>query len=408
MKIKYVIYPLLAIVLFDDLIYLYTNIRVFGKIASIALLLFILFHFISKKYFSISIIKAGSIFIIFIFFNLLMHIIFNIDSFSIVSFIYETYKLGIFFSLFILILLNKSDSISIIHFVLKLLSIFIVLNFIVLVFQHLFGADVIKYIGINSSAMDFQTSRNRPSGLTTGANIIGVASLFIFIILNYFLIEKEKFEFSLKQLKNIEFIRYITVFTIVLSTSKNALLLLLLYPLFIGKIKKKYFIVIILMLITTVYTVYSYNIYGINDKLLMYEYVINNYDSFDSKLIEHRALSILEGFSMFVNNFPLGSGFGTWGDYSSSLNNNIDDVNCMSDSYFIHLLVEQGVFVILYFTLLFLLLRKHVLGIYMFISLFIVFIPTMGFGSSTFPYIFSFFIFLMHFKNKNHSLKISK
>jgi hypothetical protein len=407
MKIKYIIYTFLFVILFDDMIALYTGITISGKLSGIFLTIFIVMFFLQKKSFPTIFIKYISIFLIIILVNLFFQLLFNNNSFSLISFIYEVYKLGIFFTMFSLFFLNKKDSLNIVHFTVKLFGIFIVVNLIVLVFQSIFGAGVIHYLGINSSTLGFQIERNRPTGLTTGANIVGVASLFIFIIYNYLLSERIKFELSSKDIKYIKKMLFLSIFVIILSTSKQSLLLLLVYPLYIkSKLNLKMLLYLFLPL-SILYFLYEENFYGIKDKLLMYSYFINNINSIDNSLLEHRALSIMEGINIFISNFPLGSGLGTWGDYSAALNNNLYKVNHMSDSYLIHLLVEQGFLLILYIWLLFTVVKSNKIGKYMFLSLLFVFLPTMGFASSTFPYLFSYFVFLVNFNNKEENRNVT-
>lgn len=389
----------MSIILFDDLLHLYTGISIFGKISAIFLSIIVSIYYIVRNKFSKIIFNNIILFLFIILLNFIINYLYFKNTFYITSFIFEVYKLGIFFSLFILILLNKKDSLTVVHYSINLFAIFIIINLLVLILQHLFGANITKYIGISSSAMDFQIERNRPSGITTGANIIGVSSLFIMIFFYYIKTNYIAFILSQKQRIICNWIFIASALNVILSTSKNALLLLIIFPFFIKKINLRLILILITIPLFIFIFLLEYNIYGLKDKLLMYQYVVNNYDSFNSSLVEHRALSILNGFHIFSQNFPFGTGLGSWGDYSSSFNPYIIDKNIMSDSYFIHLLVEQGFLIFLYFALLFKTLNFDKIGYFTFLSLIIIFLPTMGFGASTFPYIFSYLLFIFNLKN---------
>ena len=112
----------------------------------------------------------------------------------------------------------------------------------------------------------------------------------------------------------------------------------------------------------------------------------------------------------FINaDYIFGTGLGTWGDFSSVFNNssielsyNIPDSK-MADSYFAHLLMEQGILILLYYYLIY-----RVFTIYSpfaetwiyYISFLIMFLTTMGLSSSGIPFVFLYTIMLINYYKK--------
>jgi hypothetical protein len=313
------------------------------------------------------------------------------------SFLYEVYKLSTPFVLLAMLFMDDRLFRKTVISIFCLFSFFIVINFVVIVLQHVFGASIIKFIGMN---LTYQFGNNRPTGLTTSANTIGDAAVFIFI---FFLIVKENIkELDMeKSEKLVKIVIILSSFVILLSTSKHAVLIFLVYFIIKNKFEKKKMVQYFLLICLIGSVMILLNIMGIRDKLEMYYYFIASFKSLDTSRVELRLLSVFDGVKIIINHFPFGTGLGTWGDFSQSFNNNAQFWglrNKMSDIYLIHLLVEQGIFIVFYAGIIvYTLYKKGVLGNYLLVAILLASFFTMGFSSSIFPYIFSLCVVLLEY-----------
>ncbi len=390
-------------ILMDDYISNVLKIPLLGKAASMAVFfLSIILFFIYKKHeINKKLLLTFTYFAIYIVSIFLLNSVFaNYRYFYLPSFLYETYKLATPFILLTMLVFDDILTKKIIVLMLHLFFIFIAVNLFVIVLQHLFGASIVKYIGMQ---LTFQFRNNRPTGITSSANIIGDVAVFIFAM---FLILKEKIK-TLQLEKYTYIIKagvWLSAMTIILSTSKHALLIFLVFFIVRSKLNLKKASIFVVVLFLVIVLMFTFDIMDIRKKFEMYYYFITNFNSLDTAKVEIRLKSVFNGVKIMSHHFPFGTGLGTWGDFSQSFNSNAHFWglrNKMSDTYIIHLMVEHGIFLLFYMGIIVItLFRKNIYAQYLLIAIFLMSFFTMGFSSSTFPYVFSFCIVLLEYIDK--------
>ena len=158
-------------ILMDDYISNVLKIPLLGKAASMAVFfLSIILFFIYKKHeINKKLLLTFTYFAIYIVSIFLLNSVFaNYRYFYLPSFLYETYKLATPFILLTMLVFDDILMKKIIVLMLHLFFIFIAVNLFVIVLQHLFGASIVKYIGMQ---LRFQFRNNRPTGITSSANV---------------------------------------------------------------------------------------------------------------------------------------------------------------------------------------------------------------------------------------------
>ncbi len=389
-----------SFILFDDYLSNVTRVSFFGKAASMAFFFIsIMTFFIYKKYsLNKKLFNTFALFICYVVLILIFNsFMINYKFFYFPSFLYEVYKLSTPFIMLTMLFFDDKLLKKIVILLIYLFFFFVSINLFVIVLQHVFGANIVKFIGMN---LAFQFRNNRPSGLTTSANTIGDTAVFIFV---FFLILKE----NIKEIAIEKYERLIRIgaalssLVIIFSTSKHAILIFFVYFIIKNKFDKKKMAQYFLLICLIGSVMILLNIMGIRDKLEMYYYFIASFKSLDISRVELRLLSIFDGVKIFINHFPFGTGLGTWGDFSQSFNNNAQFWglrNKMSDIYLIHLLVEQGIFIVFYAGIIvYTLYKKGVLGNYLLVAILLASFFTMGFSSSIFPHIFSLCVVLLEY-----------
>ncbi|MEA2018831.1 MAG: hypothetical protein U9N59_10325 [Campylobacterota bacterium] len=223
--------------------------------------------------------------------------------------------------------------------------------------------------------------------------------------------------------KKAKYLFYISAITIIISTSKHAIGILLLFivikyykNIFKINIKFLFLSVVFLGLITTAYLK---NEKDLQAKSTQIDYFLSNTDVLlnlgSSGAVDHRFQSIAIGLHFFFENFPAGTGLGTWGDASSKFNSkqiiNEQYYTPMSDTALFHLLVEQGIWLFVYFLLLlfpFFFIDKTnkfyflLLMTFYFLTLSV----TMGLSSSVWPYLFSYLYARIFYSKDIKKLKV--
>lgn len=305
------------------------------------------------------------------------------------------------------------------NFIKGIMVIFLIYTFLslmVVILQYLLGPIMFPQFVLTSKTgltyiELFDTKIPRPIGLAVTSNTLADSSLLILI---FSLVIKKYYIYFHKiiSLRNIKYLIYGSILIVVLSSSKHALVILFFIIPFIKKFKLKHFIFFSFSFLAAYSIFYTYNIYGFYSKINMYKdfiTIVTDYpDEFEqlSGRIEIRAKNIYYGFQMILKNFPFGLGMGTWGDFSSTFNPNVlasdiylGDIKYtkMSDIYLMHLIVEQGIFVIFFMYSLFKLSHFDRMGDYLFFSLLMVMLVTMGFSDNILPFIASLNLFLLNF-----------
>lgn len=299
----------------------------------------------------------------------------DLGYFYLPSYVYELYKLSYIFFFFPIMALFRYGKID---FVIRSLLFFIQLNLLVLILQYIWGVDILKYIGISYDLSHF-ASRNRPTGLTHNANVIGVLALFVFIFS------------TLDNMANYEKIcklKWFSCIVVILSSSKVSILCLLLYT-FFASVSLRTFFYYISTLSSIIFTFVYFDFYGVVIKFGNYiGFILNVFNSVEvsSGQVEGRLWGWYIAFKLFLQN-PLGYGFGVWGDFSSRFNPNTDSFALYeehSDSALSHLIVEQGVFVALYLLSVYYIVPKAKNAFLFFGVVVILFVTNYGFSQSLF------------------------
>lgn len=353
--------------------------------------------------------KPVFVYLLFIFFNIINSLIFRNNIFDFKSFTYELYKLSVFFFMIPFALLDSKIVLKSVKILVNTLTLFLLLNLIVIFFQQIFGPEIVTKIGIRGETFLGSFKQNHITGLFPGKNINGSINILLFIITLIYSTYKNIFiEYKIYISKyNLYLLQLVSILGIILSESKNTFLAFLLLVGVYIKIKTRYKLTILLsVFILLLIYMYSNDIFLIRSKADGYIKLVENYDIFiqnlslSERFIEARAVGLLKGILTISNNLPFGTGLGTWGDTSSLLNNySINYLNyyiSSSDSYLIHIMVEQGISCILYFYTVYLLTKNHnKLGQSIFITFFIFLIATMGPSVAITPLFFSFIFSLL-------------
>jgi hypothetical protein len=279
-----------------------------------------------------------------------------------------------------------------------LLGLLMGINLCIIATQYLVSPYIITYLGFSAEQLTHSSKTGRWVGLFEGINTLADSALLLYLLNEYV------------RPKIYGILRIIFGLTVLVSTSKHAIIILALFTLFFNLNSHRYFsvnknglikyILVAILASTILAAGYYFNKPAVDSKLYQYTYFMHNIDDIslaDATHIEKRALNAGIGLSITHEN-PFGTGLGTWGDASSTHNRHdyqFDKVE-LSDSNFIHLLVEQGVFVIFYYMLLYSAYfqakrngnSSHFNALMLII--FLVSVVTMGLSSGGWPLLFAY------------------
>ncbi|WP_230849611.1 hypothetical protein, partial [Vibrio harveyi] len=346
--------------------------------------------YIVKKY------VLFSFFLFFVLINcvLINALLLNYDYFYIPSFIYELYKIGTVFFILPMYFLFRYNNVD---FIIRSLNIFMVINAFVLIAQYLFGVDIINNLGI-SYDLSHYAERNRPTGLTHNANVIGVLSLFVYLFSRI----------DCVRLNNgSRYLGFISIFVLVLSSSKASLMCFVLYFL-LSRLSFRNVISIIVFVIIVTISIIKFNLYGITDKLSNYAIFIDALmegDLIKPGSVEGRLWGWYLATILFSHSY-LGYGLGTWGDFSSRINPYVDSMNYYepySDSALSHYIVEQGFFVVIYLLSIYFFIPKNKERWKLFLIFMLLLITNYGFSQSLFC--FGFWLLICGYKYSEDSIR---
>ncbi|MFN8673760.1 MAG: hypothetical protein U0457_16990 [Candidatus Sericytochromatia bacterium] len=340
-----------------------------------------------------------------------MSIFFKIEYFNPIAFLYELYKFSVFFFFFPLTLLSPKVTLNVAKKFLPILLFLLFFNLLATIAQHIFGGKILITLGIKANIFVGQIiGHSQKTGLLPGKNISGAVNLYSFILTLIILKYKSIFDIYKINISNINLraLQIINLLGIVLSESKNSIISLLIVIFIYWNIKNRYkFTIISTSFISIIVYMYSLNIFRLKDKILSYVILAQNYQSFLNNIgsiygkgVEERGIELVKGIILIINNFPLGLGFGTWGDASASYNTAVKGklvlYTDLSDSYLSHLFVEQGFLAFLYFFIIYLLIKNHgKVGFSIFFALIVFEGSTMGRSSAIAPLIIAFIFALL-------------
>lgn len=308
------------------------------------------------------------------------------------SYLYETYKLTIFLSFIPLLSVLSSNIVARLdHKLVTFGAVLFGVNLIIIGLQYAVTPSVVVYLGLPASQITESQTAGRWVGLFAGVNNFGDAAVLM-------LLANEAL-----QPRNYKVARYIFGVSVLLSTSKHAILIMLVVLFYLHVMKKglglKTIKTLIGVLMVATIGIFL-NIDTLTSKTAQYTYLVQNVTDVtnrDADKVEFRALHIASGVSILLDN-PLGVGLGVWGDASSKFRVGKSDIPKleMSDSWMIHILVEQGVYSLFYFFLFMsgFCYAKRLGNSAAFISLAIFFflssLVTMGLSSGSWPILFAY------------------
>jgi hypothetical protein len=279
--------------------------------------------------------------------------------------------------------------------ILKFAGILFSLNLLVICFQYVFSPYAVTLIGMPQDQVEVAWKAERWVGFFEGVNILGDAALLFF------------FFNELVRPKGYRMLRLVAALSVFFSTSKHAILLLI-FSFFLllllrkgrGLLKKIALVVGGLTLAALVlFASIAFLQEDYQAKFRQYLYFSENIGQLEmlsAEKLERRGLNIAKGILIFQEN-PGGVGLGVWGDASAAYNPKGYPFSPehMSDSSFIHLLVEQGIFLLLYLCFLFSggfsvqpVLRGHFLLLV--VLLLLINVVTMGLSSGGWPILFGY------------------
>lgn len=319
---------------------------------------------------------------------------------------YEIFKLYIFLTFIpLLSILNNVDFYDAQLCFKRVALFFLGLNLIIIVGQILINPQIVKYLMMPTEIYDDTQKSGRWMGVFGNLPALSFTCLIVYVF--------NEFTCWVGAYKKI--LRLICVLTIILSTSKSAIIILLLLYFvnlfFNDEVKNSTGLKISILLFIILVIIILISDARFGNKLEQFSYMLSSdvlRYGVDSSYVDWRFLNYVQAINIFIDN-PFGMGLATWGDFSSTLNAHIVHSYMqvdMSDSAISHLVVEQGVFVIIYFFMImypYLLQRKNLsnrsisnlLTVY-YLSLF----TTMGFSDTTWPIIFSFAYVYLVYKSK--------
>lgn len=257
-----------------------------------------------------------------------------------VPFLYELYKLSLFCLFWWYFSFNYENE----RFTGKLtrtLTIILAVNLVLVALQYLVSPDILSVFGIPPGYFRSTMRRDRWAGLLTGSTVMGTVCVYTYLLGHVY-----RNAYSKK-------LKLVSAISVLVSTSKGAMLILVVVWLWLNVVNARRnrlrYIALTAVMVTAFYSI---NHRAIETKVDQYvelaKYVWTGMDEGSVPRLERRALSILEGIRIIKDEYPRPLGLGSWGDASSRYNTQATIVNTMSDSYLIHLLVEQGVLFLLY------------------------------------------------------------
>jgi|GEM_PF-6434347 len=351
MKIKQIniIFTLFIVSLLDNYLKAVFSISIFDDISNFLILtLGIAFFFYKEKNYTLN----NNIFIVLFFLYIILLTIFLLD--SIPAFTYELYKQLIF--MFFIPFVASQNNLSISKLDYKILNFFfyvLLFNSTIILLQYSVNPNITLIFGVSNDYIIRAVGMNRMSGVFENVNIYGDLSLLVYL-----------FNDMVPNKKKHNILKVVAIISVLISTSKHAIVALLLiiiiqnYKLIYKNIAKAIYLIILLIILANF--AYFLNKENFDAKIESYSYLLsesNDLNKVDEGKIEVRGQNLLDGIKILKKNNFMGTGLGTWGDFSSTFNENINTntnlYNRMSDSGIVHIFVEQGYVAFIYLLMLF-------------------------------------------------------
>lgn len=324
------------------------------------------------------------------------------------SFIYEYYKIFIF--LIFLPLLNymtEGQLKNLLRFFFKIIFYILLINLIFIFLQYITQNDILRWINYNELRTDNWERSGRYTGLFDVATL-GFTSLLV-LFLN---------ELTNKNLEYYQKVLFLSVISILLSSSKASYLVFILWIfIYFNAYFIKHGYKILLTIFIFLVTIYYYISDTITVKIKQYSYFIDNFDNrpvLNLAFVEKRVVFLAESLDILKDN-PFGLGFGTFGDASVLYNPNAYQMPSkfwheknvsMADSAIAHILAEQGITSIFYFGIILIaplfFIRTKLLKFYlMYVFFYIILaIATMGLSAGSFPILFALIFAIFYYSKK--------
>lgn len=319
---------------------------------------------------------------------LILSITFNFNSF--LGLFYETYKILIFlYFIPILHVMSFDQKVIFYSWFERFCVVFFSINLGVISLQYAFGVEFLKLMGFGAEYLSNPSVRGRYVGLFQGPNEFGDIAIAVFLFNEFWR------GLKYRQLRNI------LVISILLSTSKHAILSLLLVGILLVLCDQKFSGKQKLLGLLSLPILFGFGLWLNSDAVVVkfnqyLTFILLAGDVVDPLQFEYRALQIATGLRLLAQDI-WGSGLGTWGDFSSTFRVGLNNlpVSKLSDSALIHLLVEQGLFILFYLIVLLWIILKAdrnniVICWALILFWFIASCFTMGFSSGSWPVLFSF------------------
>lgn len=309
---------------------------------------------------------------------------------SIAAISYEFFKISTFlFFIPIFSVLHRHEAIKALNFFVNVALVYYTLNLVFMILQITISDSIVSLIGMPAEIYQDSQKAGRPMGLFGNLPALALSAVCIYVLVEQF--------YQDLNANNAKVLKIILMLTIFLSTSKIAIITMILYY-FVKNIEGNF----IFRMLPVSFFLGVVSLYLINNELFLNKIEqLNNLmslgDSFllaDLSMVDWRFYCYILAVKIFFDN-PFGLGLGTWGDFSATLNPNAsyDYLKVyMSDSALSHLLAEQGLLLIIYLVIILypMLVTKSRCFLYWSLIAFLSFITTMGFSDTTWPTIYAF------------------
>jgi len=229
----------------------------------------------------------------------------------------------------------------------KAIDLCVKFNALVVLVQVVAGQDIVRFAGIPTDTINTPQMAGRFSGL-----IVNLPLWSSMLVLQFLLGDRKVFPHHARSLSPAK--RLFLLLLLLLSGQKFAILFLVGYML----LRMGRPLVLLAIFVAISYASYPFirEHPQVVDKLQqldgLLDYGFQLLDMADANsefplfgFLDIRVNSWIYGF-LSLSAFPLGRGLGTWGDFSASLNPGISDPVVLAESYWSHIMVEQGALVL--------------------------------------------------------------
>lgn len=216
-------------------------------------------------------------------------------------------------------------------------------NALVVLAQLVAGQDIVRFAGIPADAINTPQMAGRYSGL-----IVNLPLWSSMLVLQFLLGDQKIFAYHARNLSTAK--RVFILLLLLLSGQKFAMMFIIGYML----LRMGRPVLLLAVFVGIAYAAYPFirEHPQVVDKLKQLDEVLDYGFKLLSMADAHDAFPLFGFLDIRVNSWiygflslsaePLGRGLGTWGDFSASLNQAIVDPVVLAESYWSHIMVEQG------------------------------------------------------------------